>query len=168
MTLRSRKSGYGLLLRCVDQRTRSGIYLIFLFGDARTSNQKWSQTRKVSTVWSGILSQFAIDRAWSNLSGRIACCSRKSRRWERCDKDSAGKEITPFWPEIFQILEQKTFPLNFLAAEELTFLRGGGYNSKNWLAIIHLWVYTSMPHPYFGAKDVCYIEEKVGQIMIAS
>ena len=23
--------------------------------------------------------------------------------------------------------------------------------------------YTSMPHPFFGAKDVCYIEKKVAK-----
>ena len=25
-----------------------------------------------------------------------------------------------------------------------------------------------MPHPFFGARDVCYIQKKGGQVMIAS
>ena len=39
----------------------------------------------------------------------------------------------------------------------------GGVQLQNWLASDHPWAYTSMPHPFFGAKDVCYIEKKVAE-----
>ena len=45
----------------------------------------------------------------------------------------------------------------FLTAGKLTFF-GGGYNFKT-VASDHPGAYTSMPHPFFGAKDVCYIEK---------
>ena len=51
---------------------------------------------------------------------------------------------------------------HFLAAGKLTFL-GGGITS-NWLASDHPGAYASMPHPFFGAKDVCYMKKGAGQI----
>ena len=42
-------------------------------------------------------------------------------------------------------------------------LIGGGVQLQNWLASIHPGAYTSMPHPLFGATDVCYIERKVAE-----
>ena len=47
---------------------------------------------------------------------------------------------------------------HFLAAGKLTF--GGGVQLQSWLASDHPGAYTSMPHPFFGAKDVCYILKK--------
>ena len=50
----------------------------------------------------------------------------------------------------------------FLAAGKLIFERGG-VSLQNWLASDHPGAYTSMPRPFFGAKDVCYIEKKVAK-----
>jgi len=36
----------------------------------------------------------------------------------------------------------------------------GGVQLQNWLASDHPGAYTSMPHPFFGAKDVCYIQKR--------
>tara|TARA_B100000524_G_scaffold276813_1_gene153889 strand:+ start:446 stop:598 length:153 start_codon:yes stop_codon:yes gene_type:complete len=48
-----------------------------------------------------------------------------------------------------------------LAAEKPFF--GGGYNLKTGqqVTIPAAGAYTSMPYPFWGAKDVCYIEKKV-------
>ena len=45
------------------------------------------------------------------------------------------------------------------------FFGGGGEQLQKWLASDHPGAYTSMPHPFFGAKDVCYcyIEKKVAK-----
>ena len=43
------------------------------------------------------------------------------------------------------------------------FLAGGGVTSKLAIASDHPVAYASMPHPVFGAKDVCYIETKVAK-----
>ena len=46
-----------------------------------------------------------------------------------------------------------------VAAEKLT-LGGGVITIQNWLASDHSGAYKGMPHPFFGAKDVCYIEKR--------
>ena len=38
---------------------------------------------------------------------------------------------------------------------------GGRVKLQNWLGSVHPGAYISMPHPRFGAKDVCYIKKKV-------
>ena len=52
-----------------------------------------------------------------------------------------------FWPQESQLLGRGV---------------GGVISSKlgNWLANIHSGAYTSMAHPLFGAKDVCYVEKR--------
>ena len=50
---------------------------------------------------------------------------------------------------------------HFFGRGKLTF--GGGVQLQNWLGSGHPGAYTSMPHPFFGAKDVCYIEKKVAK-----
>jgi len=48
---------------------------------------------------------------------------------------------------------------HFLAAETLI----GVVQLQNWLASDHPGAYTSMPQPFFGAKDVCYIQKKLAK-----
>ena len=54
---------------------------------------------------------------------------------------------------------------HFFGHGKINFL-GGGYNFKNGWPVTILWAYIQacrMPHPFFGAKDVCYIEKKVAK-----
>ena len=54
-----------------------------------------------------------IDRAWSNKSGRLACCSQKSRTaWQNCCRK---KRKPQFWLEMIHFLEQDR--LLFVRAE---------------------------------------------------
>ena len=54
-----------------------------------------------------------IDRAWSNKSGRLACCSQKSRtEWQNCCRK---KRKPQFWLEMIHFLEQDR--LLFVRAE---------------------------------------------------
>ena len=67
---------------------------------------------------------------------------------------------TPFWPEF---LEQKPYRRNssFPPEFQFSFCGRGRANFwrevylQNWLASIHSGAYTSMPYPFFGARDVC-------------
>ena len=43
----------------------------------------------------------------------------------------------------------------------LFFWGGARVKLQNWLGSVHPGAYTSMPHPRFGAKAVCYIKKKV-------
>ena len=60
---------------------------------------------------------------------------------------------------------------HFFGRGKTNFFLGGGITSKLAIASDHSGAYTSMPHPFFGAKDVCYIEktkkQKGGQIKIS-
>ena len=51
--------------------------------------------------------------------------------------------------------------------EEFHFFGRGKTNSggwlQNWLSNDHPGAYTSIPHPFFGAKEVCYIEKNVAK-----
>ena len=52
------------------------------------------------------------------------------------------------------------FKMTFLARKDELFL--GRIQLQNWLASDHPGAYICMPQPRFGAKDVCYIEQKIG------
>ena len=52
---------------------------------------------------------------------------------------------------------------HFFGRGKTNFLAGGGVTSKLAIASDHPVAYASMPHPVFGAKDVCYIETKVAK-----
>jgi len=125
MTPRWRKSGYRLLLGCRSTLDRVSDKKTFF---SRCSNKKkWQKPAENLHHMFGY--PIAIDRAWwiSRVGSLVACESR-----ERRDKIFAEKR--QFWPECFQILEQKQpfFSRNFhflAAAEEPVFL-GGGISSN--------------------------------------
>ena len=100
----------------------------------------------------------AIDRAWSDKSDRIVWCSRESgSAWQNFVPEKQAQ----FWPGFFQILEQKQQfpPLNFSCfGRRKTSFGGGGHNFKTSASKYSSWdidIIQAMPHPPFGAKDVC-------------
>ena len=117
------------------------------------SNEKMGKTTgKLFTACSGTRSQIAIDRSWSNKSGRITCCSRESRtawqtfrrgrisrvgslvvRESRERRDKIFAEKKPFWPENLDI-RNSSFQWGFLffwPRKRQLFLGGGrGITSK--------------------------------------
>ena len=151
LTPRTRKSGYGLLLGCRSPLDAGPFVKTFL-DDARTPKPGKSSPSDV--VYFGPASQ-SIKRGRISREGALDL--RESR--ERRDRIFAGKT------ENAKILDQKQqrfqwiFFIIFWPRKNYC---GGGYNFKT-EASDHPGAYTSMPHPFFGAKDLCYIEKKVAK-----
>ena len=100
---------------------------------------------------------------FSTFLSRIACCSREStsawqnenfRQKQPNNKKEKNMGLRFFFQKWACASRFQWGIFIFLAAEKLTF---GGVQLQNWLASDHPWAaYTSMSHPFFGGKDVCY------------
>ena len=130
------------------------------FGDVRTKHLHWLETRQIFTGCSDTLAQ-SIGRGRTSREGSLVI--RESR--ERHDKISSRKKRHIFGyigPNVFKSLDQRQqFSMenfHFFAAEEPTW---GGITLKLASQYPSWGIYTSMPHPLFGAKDFCHTDKKV-------
>jgi len=150
LTPRSRKSGYGLLLGCRSPLDAGHEKKNFFSCFSSSKNRE-------NIVWRSCPASQSIGRG--RISREGALDHRESR--ERRDKIFAAKTVKR---QNFQKKKGsgKQFSVgnfHFFGRGKTNFFR----DLQKWLASDHPGAYTSMPHPCFGAKDVCYIQKKVAK-----
>ena len=161
LTPRSRKSGYGLLLGCrsgLDGGREKRTFSLCLFSSSKNREINVCRLRSDGRA-------LAPSARHRNRLGVVELVGREPLIIERVEngvtffrrKDRKRQKNNRKKGSGTQQFSVENF--HFLAAGKLTFV--GGVELQNWLASDHPGAYTSISHPFFGAKDVCYIEKKV-------